>query len=306
MPPSTHTHTHARTPLHPTPPPRQYLINSGTVSVLSNDGIKNKRHAGDFFGEDALLHPMKVHSTTIKCKTPVHVIEISREYFEKYTASSSGVALDLREKDKIRKRNRAKALLKLQSGMKSVTFRRGERLFSEGDSGDSLYIVKSGNVDITTGGHQVFVAMEGNFAGEHALLTGRARNTTATCISEECVATRMLAPDFRQLMDASPLMRESLTDMMNRREFKKAVVTRLGHEFPYLNPREAFDAVDVNRRGVLHVEDVTELMRTLDREYTDSEVQAMMQTLDLSKDGHISFDEFKKVFVGDIRTTQSM
>ena len=301
MPPSPpHTHTHPH-------PPCQYLINSGTVSVLSNDEVKNKRHAGDFFGEDALLHPMKVHSTTIKCKTPVHVIEISREYFEKYTASSSGVALDLREKDKIRKRNRAKALLKLQSGMKSVTFRCGERLFAEGDPGDSLYIVQSGNVDITTGGHQVFVAMEGNFTGEHALLTGRARNSTATCTSEGgCVATRMLAPDFRQLMDASPLMKESLTDMMNRREFKKAVVMRLGHEFPYLNPREAFDAVDVNRRGVLHVEDVAELMRTLDKGYTDSEVQAMMQTLDLSKDGHISFDEFKKVFVGDIRTTQSM
>lgn len=277
------------------------------MSVLSNDGIKNTRHSGDFFGEDALLHPMKVHSTTIKCKTPVHLIEISREYFEKYTASSSGVALDLREKDKIRKRNRAKSLLKLQSGVKSVPFRHGEQLFVEGDPGDSLYIVKSGNVDITAGGHEVFVAKEGNFFGEHALLTGRPRNTTATCISEGgCVATRMLRQDFLQLVEASPLVKESLLDMMNRREFKKAVVLRLGHEFPYLNPRKAFDAVDVNRRGVLQVEDVTEVMRSLDKDYTDSEVQSMMQTLDLSKDGHITFDEFKKVFVGDIRTTQSM
>lgn len=284
-----------------------YLINSGTVSVRSNDGIVNKRHAGDFFGEDALLHPNKVHSTTIKCKTPVHVIEISREYFEKYTASSSGVALDLREKDKIRKRNRAKALLKLQSGMMSVPFRRGETLFKEGDIGDSLYIIERGNINITTRGHQVFVAMEGNFAGEHSLLTGRARNTTATCISEGgCIATRMLGPDFRKLMDASPDIKESLTDMMNRRDFKKAVVLRLGHEFPYVNPREAFDAVDVKRRGVLHVEDVTRLMRSLDMNYTDFEVQSMMQTLDLSKDGEITFDEFKKVFIGDIRTTQSM
>ena len=120
------------------------------------------------------------------------------------------------------------------------------------------------------------------------------------------MATHMLGPDFRQLMDASPQLKEALCDMMNRREFKKAVVLRLGHEFPYLNPREAFDAVDVNQRGVLHVEDVTELMRTLDKDYTDSEVQAMMHTLDLSKDGRVSFDEFKKVFVGDIRTTQSM
>ena len=42
-------------------------------------------------------------------------------------------------------------------------------------------------------------------------------------------------------------------------------------------------------------------MCTLDQEYTDNEAQAMMQMLDLSKDGHISFGEFKKVFVGDTK-----
>lgn len=288
-------------------PSNQYFINSGTVSVITDDGIKNKRHAGDFFGEGALLHPLKIRSATIKCKTPVHVIEISREYFEKYMASSTGLGLALREKDKIRKRNRAKALLKLQSGMTTETFQDGEQLYREGDPGDSLYIVEKGVVDITAGGHQVIVAGEGNFCGEHSLLTGRSRNTTATCISKKgCVATRMLGRDFRKLMDASPLMKESLIDMMNRRDFKKAVVLRLGHKFPYLDPREAFDAVDVKKRGMLLLEDVTELMRNFDKNYTDDEVQSMMQTLDLSKDGHISFDEFTKIFIGDIRTTQSM
>jgi len=285
----------------------QYFINSGTVSVMTDDGIKNKRHAGDFFGEGALLHPLKIRSATIKCKTPVHVIEISREYFEKYMASSTGLGLALREKDKIRKRNRAKALLKLQSGMITETFKDGEQLYKEGDPGDSLYIVEKGVVDITAGGHQVIVAGEGNFCGEHSLLTGRSRNTTATCISKKgCVATRMLGRDFRKLMDASPLMKESLIDMMNRRDFKKAVVAKLGHKFPYLDPREAFDAVDVKRRGVLLLEDVAELMRNFDKNYTDGEVQSMMQTLDLSNDGQISFDEFTKIFIGDIRTTQSM
>ena len=143
-----------------------YFINSGTVSVITHEGIKNKRHAGDFFGEGALLHPMKIRSATIKCKTPVHVIEISREYFEKYMASSSGLVLSLREKDKIRKRNRAKALLKLQSGMKSQSFKYGDEVYTEGDAGDSLYIVEKGKLDVTTGGHQVIVAQEGNFCGE--------------------------------------------------------------------------------------------------------------------------------------------
>jgi len=248
-----------------------------------------------------------MRSSTILCKTPVHVIEVSREYFEKYIASSKGVVLSLREKDKIRKRNRAKALLKLQSGMKSKIFQNGEKLYYEGDKGDSLYIVESGKVCLATGGHQVFHATKGNFCGEHSLLTGKVRNTTATCISPEgCTAMRMLGHDFRKLMDATPHMKESLIDMMNRRDFKKAVVMRLGTEFPYSDPRKAFDIVDVKRKGVLHVEDVASLMRNMDSEYTDDAVQLMMQTLDLSKVGRITFDEFEKIFIGNIRTTQSM
>jgi CRP-like cAMP-binding protein len=131
-----------------------YFLNSGTVEVITSDGIKNNRHAGDFFGEGALLHPLGTRSSTIKCKTPVHVIEINREYFEKYMASSNGTILSLREKDKIRRRNRAKALLKLQSGMITEKFKEGDTLYHEGDRGDSMYIVEEGKVDVTTMGHR--------------------------------------------------------------------------------------------------------------------------------------------------------
>lgn len=283
-----------------------YFINSGTVQVITEDGVTNDRHQGDFFGEGAMLHPLKIRSCTIKCKTPVHVIEINRAYFEKYLAASEGLVLSLREKDKIRRRNRAKALLKLQSGMKSETFKRGEALFKEGDPGDSLFIVEKGVVDISTKGHQVIKATEGNFCGEHSLLTGRNRNTTATCISDECVALRMFGRDFRQLMDAAPHVKDTLTDMMNRRDFKKAVVSRLGHEFPYDDPRKAFNAVDINKRGFLQKKDIAHIMRSMDKDYTDREVDAMMNTLDLSNDGKVLYDEFVKVFIGDIRATQSM
>mmetsp|Transcript_12946 Transcript_12946/g.21216 ORF Transcript_12946/g.21216 Transcript_12946/m.21216 type:complete len:824 (+) Transcript_12946:65-2536(+) len=283
-----------------------YFINSGTVQVITEDGVTNDCHQGDFFGEGAMLHPLKIRSCTIKCKTPVHVIEINRDYFEKYLAASSGLVLSLREKDKIRRRNRAKALLKLQSGMKSETFKRGETLYKEGDPGDSLFIVENGVVDISTKGHQVIKATEGNFCGEHSLLTGRNRNTTATCITDECVALRMFGRDFRQLMDAAPHVKESLTDMMNRRDFKKAVVLRLGHEFPYDDPRKAFNAVDINKRGFLQKKDIAHIMRSMDKDYTDGEVDAMMHTLDLSNDGKVRYDEFVKVFIGDIRATQSM
>eukprot|EP00804_Cyclotella_cryptica_P005125 CCRYP_011538-RA/>CCRYP_011538-RA protein AED:0.37 eAED:0.37 QI:0/0/0/1/1/1/4/0/393 len=259
-----------------------YFINSGTVEVITSDGIKNNRHAGDFFGEGALLHPLGTRSSTIKCKTPVHVIEINREYFEKYMmsqwglfcmmnlsltrplsqASSNGLVLSLRERDKIRRRNRAKALLKLQSGMITESFKAGEELYKEGDLGDSMYILEEGKVDVTTLGHRVFI------------INGTATHTTATCISSEgCVALRLLGRDCRKLMDVQPRLKESLVDMMNRRNFKKAVVLRLGHEFPYSNPREAFDAVHIQRRGELEKDDVAALMREMNKDYSDDEIE---------------------------------
>lgn len=74
----------------------------------------------------------------------------------------------------------------------------------------------------------VIVVTPGNFCGEHSLLTGRMRNTTATCIDPNgCTALRLLGRDFRILMDVQPRLKESLVDMMNRRDFKKAVVLRL-------------------------------------------------------------------------------
>ena len=72
------------------------------------------------------------------------------------------------------------------------------------------------------------------------------------------------------------------------------------------NPRATFDAVDVKKRGELDEEDVAQLMREMDRDYSDIEVEMMMQTLDLNHNGRVGFDEFTKVFIGDIRTTQSM
>jgi Ca2+-binding EF-hand superfamily protein len=116
----------------------------------------------------------------------------------------------------------------------------------------------------------------------------------------------MLGRDFRQLMDAAPHVKESLTDMMNRRDFKKAVVLRLGHEFPYDDPRKAFNSVDIKKRGYLLRNEVAHIMRSMDTDYTDQEIDAMMNTLDLSGDGKVSYDEFVKVFIGDIRATQSM
>ena len=67
-----------------------FFINSGSVEVYTKDGTKSIRHSGDCFGEGALLNPKKIRSASVRCVTPVHAIQISREYFEKYMATEEG------------------------------------------------------------------------------------------------------------------------------------------------------------------------------------------------------------------------
>ena len=222
-----------------------YFIVSGSIEVRTKSGSRASRTAGDFFGEGALLHPRRIRSATIICKTPVHAMCISREYFEKYLATSeSGLLLTIKEKDKIRKRNRAKTILKLQKNLEDCDFQEGEALFSAGEAGDVLYIVEEGKVDIKVRGEHVFTATPGNLCGEHSVLTGQKRNSTAICASPEgCKAEKMSGKDFRTLLDSSPGMEDSLRELSVRRDFKKAVVHRLRKEFPYDDPRQAFDAV---------------------------------------------------------------
>jgi CRP-like cAMP-binding protein len=226
-----------------------YVLNSGSVLVTTHDGSQAVRDMGDFFGEGALLNNRKIRSATIECRTPVHAYEISREYFEKYLKSKD-LLLTLREKDKIRKRNRAKTILRLQTkDLHECDFQAGDKLFTEGDQGDSIYNVEHGNIDITIRDRLVFTATPGNLCGEHSLITGRPRNVTATCASKDgCKCSKMMGADFHKLLESSPGMHESLRDLCLRRDFKKAVVHRLQKEFPYDNPREAFDAV-IGQRG---------------------------------------------------------
>ena len=284
-----------------------YFIVSGKIMVSTESGSRATRKQGDFFGEGALLDPKKIRSATVTCKTPVHVMEVSREYFEKYLATSDDLILTLKEKDKIRKRNRAKAILSIQKTLEDVELRKGDRLFTSGDSSDYLFMVESGKVDVFIDDKLVFSSLPGNLCGEHAVLTGLSRNATAVCGADVCRAQKLSGDDFRKLADITPGLVESLQELRLRRDFKKAVVCRVNKEFPYDNPREAFDAVK-GREGekFLNKSDISNLMREMNPEYSDEDIVGLIKCIDLTKTGDLSFDEFKKVFIADIRTSASI
>ena len=258
-----------------------------------------------------MLDPQRIRSATIRCKTPVHAMEISREYFEKYIAASSdsGLLLTLKEKDKIRKRNRAKTILKLNRNLTRTVKEEGERYFQDSEPAKSMFILEDGRVDIVQArdGSIILSVLPGNLFGEHSLITGKPRNCSAVCSSPSgCVAQELPAEDFQKIVRSSPSVRMALKELHIRREFKKAVVRRLQKEFPYHDPHEAFLAANPKNEEFLDFDSVSKLMRDLNPDYTPDEIKEILQALDLNNTGKVDFDEFKKIFIADIRTSASM
>ena len=284
-----------------------YFLESGAVEVIAN-GTRAVRTGGDFFGEGALLHPHKIRSATVRCLTPIHVLEISQEYFDKYIASSdSDLYLTLKEKNKIRKRNRAKTILRMQKDMKTVIQPQEGKFYQNQDYGDTMFILERGKINVELDGKNVFSVYPGNIFGEHAVISGQKRNCDAKCVSEEgCIAQELQGINFRKLLGSSTSVNESIKELYNRREFKKAIVFRMGKSFPYDDPEAAFAAADEKHIGRLNRENVSKLMRDMKPNYTDGEINDIINSLDLSESGSVTFNEMKKSLVGDIRTAASM
>jgi serine/threonine protein kinase len=275
-----------------------YFINSGRVEVSTKAGFHTNTDQGDFFGEGALLDPRGLRSASIKCLTPVHAIEISREYFEKYLADGYDAQLSLREKHKMRKRNRAKTVLSLQKNMKEVTFMKDEYFYKQGEKGKELFILEDGKADVLVDNHTVFSVRPGELCGEHALLFGRPRNTSGKCVTDSCTLHVLKASDFFKLLKTHPSVQETLRDIGLRRQFQKALVFATKKEFPTMEKelREAFEAADYNRSGRIDLSDITVMLKNMDSTFTDADIKEILGSLDLDGSGAVNWEEFKRIF----------
>src|SRR5436190_23624065 len=85
----------------------------------------------------------------------------------------------------------ATELKQLRSAVRELSFAAGREIFTEGDPGDGVYVVKSGEVHISavlgTGERRVFSKLPpGEFFGEMSVLDNQPRSACATAGSD-CV-----------------------------------------------------------------------------------------------------------------------
>eukprot|EP00980_Cylindrotheca_fusiformis_P026140 scaffold15472_cov117-Cylindrotheca_fusiformis.AAC.4 len=271
-----------------------YFITSGKIEIQTRKGqLVSILRSGDFFGEGSLLDKAKRY-TTAKCATPVDVIEIKREDFDRYTRTSSETRNELKRKWRARSLVYAKNLLRLQRQVKTRTLKKGEVVYKEGDVGISMFRVDdSGGVEseleVLHGDTPVHRYLPGDSFGE----------STVRCVSETCRIHEMRGEDFLDVVNSSPGMAAALRNMCRKRLFKKAVKNFSLHKNRGLSDDDivaAFHDADLNKSGSLDAEEVRLLIHRIDPGFPMSEIHLLMKFVDVDEDGQVGLDEFKQIF----------
>jgi len=275
-----------------------FFINSGRVEVTTKEGFSAITEQGDFFGEGVLVRKGGKRNATIKCLTPLHAIEIGREYFEKYLSGEFETELTLIERDRLRRQNRAKSILSLQGRLSGDTLGKGDCIYEQFEEGDDIFLLEEGVINIDVDGQSVYTVRAGELLGEYSTIFGRPRNTSARCVSDQCKVEVMELKYFDKMMKDNPYIRDGLRDVVFRREFKKALVFATKQPFPS-NENElkrAFEKIDADGSGGIDLAEVDVLLRKMDKTFTDDDVAQILGSLDLDGHGNIEWTEFKRVF----------
>ena len=75
----------------------------------------------------------------------------------------------------------------------------GSMIFAEGDPGDALFLIVSGEVEVLRAQQRLKVLRDADYFGELAVLTGEARNASIRALTD-CLLLRLERSDFHQVL----------------------------------------------------------------------------------------------------------
>ncbi len=75
----------------------------------------------------------------------------------------------------------------------------GSMIFEEGDAGDALFLIISGQVEVLRGSTRLKILRDADYFGELAVLTGEARNASVKALTD-CLLLRLERSDFHQVL----------------------------------------------------------------------------------------------------------
>ena len=102
------------------------------------------------------------------------------------------------------------------TGEKLESYAAGETIFAEGDPGDGMFIVRSGQVELRTGDVRRETVGEGEFFGEMALIDNEPRSASAVALTD-CQLTVVDARRFQFMVQQTPFFALQVMKTLARR-----------------------------------------------------------------------------------------
>mmetsp|Transcript_45620 Transcript_45620/g.105901 ORF Transcript_45620/g.105901 Transcript_45620/m.105901 type:complete len:1072 (+) Transcript_45620:143-3358(+) len=177
------------------PATHMFVVMRGECATVSQEAISCTLGPGDTFGEVELVHTL-LHRRCIRAeRTGCTLWGVHYESFRtSHWACARRTFMDnvrLVSRCKVLENLHERQLLDLCQQLPVLIYTPGMDVVREGTSGDSIFLVKSGSLDVTVDGRKIQTLGAGDHFGEQSILHGEPRNSTVTATARcMCVALR--------------------------------------------------------------------------------------------------------------------
>lgn len=205
-----------------------YILKEGTMQLLIDGEFKKDILRGESVGELALIHSTP-RSGTLMSKTPCLVWCLERKNFRKIVDVINKLNYEENKQfiSSIRMLSAIDSELKsiLSSNLLKQFFEAGKYIFREGEIGNSLYIVKEGEVNCMSKSKVIRTLKKGDYFGEKSILleTKRSKDIVAKTdcviysVSAETLKT-MIGSKYREIL-YSNFMKMAMTESQVFKKF---------------------------------------------------------------------------------------
>lgn len=179
-----------------------YILKEGTMQLFIDNEFKKDIIRGESVGELALIHSTP-RSGTLVAKTPCLVWCLERKNFRKIVDVINKLNYEENKQfiSSIRMLSAIDSELKsiLSSNLLKQFFEAGKYVFREGDYGNSLYIVKEGEVNCMSKNKVIRTLKKGDYFGEKSILleTKRSKDIVA---KTDCVIYSVSADTLKAMI----------------------------------------------------------------------------------------------------------
>uniref|UniRef100_A0A7S3FKY0 cGMP-dependent protein kinase n=1 Tax=Haptolina ericina TaxID=156174 RepID=A0A7S3FKY0_9EUKA len=209
-----------------------FFIKTGEAVAVrkdTGDTVLARMKSGDVFGESALQGSRNPRMATVRADGPVTTLQLSRIRFNELLGDLNEVLNANFNQKVLGGVEIFKALDNTEMGMliqslKEQRFEQGTQIITQGEPGDTFYVVKQGTVQVSIMGadgevHVIKEAMaSGEYFGERALIEEEPRNATVTVTSEFALCMTLTREDFGALIGPMNALLQREADKRERED----------------------------------------------------------------------------------------